>query len=132
MLFPSWLGFCVLFCFCSCHASHHRIICIASRSLPSSFFNLHLLVVAASSLLLLTVPRPTLFFVSLLPKPESHHIVHKPPLVCASETSPNPNRVVVTAGSESSPNIYNTSAFLCWTLLSYLYSTVRFNRRVQI
>ena len=38
---------------------------------------------------------------------------------------PNPTRVVVTDGSGSSPNIRNSSSISHWTLLRYLFSTVR-------
>ena len=42
MIFPSWLGFCLLFCilFVSCISSSHQSHCIGTL-LPSLFSNLH-------------------------------------------------------------------------------------------
>ena len=43
-----------------------------------------------------------------------------------SETSPNPNRTIVTVGSGSSPNIYQTSPFSLLDSLAYLFSSIDF------
>ena len=50
--------------------------------------------------------------------------VHRP-LTCASGTSPDPTRAVVTVGSGSSPNIYKTSPFSYLDSLAILFAIVR-------
>ena len=127
MIFPAWLGFCLLFCilFMSCISSH-CIICIASALVAIIvFFNLHLLVVAASPLILLTARRPTLFFVfpSCLIRRLSVKCTDH--LVCVSETYPNPTRAVTTDGSGLSPNIPKISLVSLLDSHSILFSTVR-------
>ena len=107
---------CILFMSC---ISSHSIIRIASALVAVIvFFNLHPLVVVASPLLLLTIPRPTLFFhfPSCLNRSLFAHRIDPSPV---SETPPDPNRTIVTVGSGSFPNIYKTSPFSYLDSLAY-------------
>ena len=126
MIFPSWLGFCLLFCilFMSCISSH-VIIRIASAlvivfvfktgirsylSRPPAFVD------RSKTNLVLRFPSClnwSLFAQCIDPSP-------------VSETSLNPNRTIVTIGSGSSPNIYKTSPFSSLDFLNYIFSAVRF------
>ena len=47
------------------------------------------------------------------------------PLACSSEAIPNPTRAIVTVGFGSFPNIPKISSVLCWTDLSYFFSTIQ-------
>ena len=75
-------------------------------------------------------------FSSLIPKLSAQSAVNrqapKPllarcidPLTCASETSPDPTRAVVTVGLKTSPNIYKISLFPYLGYLSYFFPSIR-------
>ena len=112
MLFPSWLGFCLLFCifFMSC-ISYHSIMRFASACFKKTRNR--------SQLPFLSLPPlsfcQALVLVDLSPTPSR-----------ASETSPNLTCSVITVGFSSSPNIYKTSPVFYLGYLTYLFSTARF------
>ena len=129
MIFPSWLGFVFCFAFCSCHAFY----LIASSALHRHFVavifqNLHLHVIAVSPFASITIPRTALPSLTVPDQLGFRFTLVKPPTPsCARpKTSPNPNRSVITVGFRSSPNIPKISSVLCWTPLSYVFSTVEF------
>ena len=79
-------------------------------------------------------------FSSLIPKLSAQSAVNrqapKPllarcidPLTCASETSPDPTRAVVTVGLKTSPNIYKISLFPYLGYLSYYSRPSDYDRR---
>src|SRR3954471_14715683 len=118
MLFPPGLGFVCCFALCSCHASH----LLASCALHLHVF-IKLVVVRScpfSLCLRCHFVRPLSSLTSLRP------------LVCVSETYPNPNRSVVTDESGSSSNILKISSFLCWILPSLFSRPSDYDRRDEI
>ena len=131
MIFPSWLGFCLLFCilFMSCISSSHHLQCIGTRC-HHYFFNLLPLVVAASPLAFVDRPESNRVFVSFFSDHLTSLASSQPPRA-RPKLAPNPIRSVMTVGSGSSPNVYKTSPFSNLDSLDYFFSTVRFNQRVQ-